>query len=44
MGNHSSLRERKISKNIKRKDNKFTTGGITIWWNWLWSLCIYENF
>ena len=38
------FKKRKISKNIKEKDNKFTIGGITIWWNWLWSLCIYENF
>ncbi|MGR5911969.1 hypothetical protein ACT7DG_10325 [Bacillus cereus] len=45
MGNHSSLREEKNKQKYKKeKDNKFTTGGITIWWNWLWGLCIYENF
>ena len=45
MGNHSSLREEKNKQKYKKeKDNKFTIGGITIWWNWLWSLCIYENF
>ena len=33
-----------INENIKDNDNKFTTSGITIWWSWIWCLCIYENF
>lgn len=50
MGNHSSLREEKNKQKYKKKTivslllAVLLFGGITIWWNWLWSLCIYENF
>ncbi len=45
MGNHSSLREEKNKQKYKKKKIiSLLLGSIALWWNWLWSLCIYENF